>query len=164
MCSCGLMLKTCNQKVAGSSLRCGRDCRLGSECTALSSTLKTMTEVRPLSKTLNPQLLPGCHSNKAVHCSGCVCVCVHLDELNAEHIFSKYGAPYLATRHFTFTFLTWWQRYFWFSVCQVLLPSPPAHSTDLAALSPSLLHHSPQPWPAHTSCTRLAWDLKYALK
>ncbi len=42
----------------------------------------------------------------ATHCSGCVCVClslltavcVHLDELNAEHKF-QYGTPYLAMRH-----------------------------------------------------------------
>ncbi len=42
-----------------------------------------MTEVRPLSKALNPQLLPG-------RCSvGCPLfqVCVHLDGLNAENTF-----------------------------------------------------------------------------
>ncbi len=61
-----------------------------------------MTEV-PLSKALNPQLLPGCRSKNGypllqvcVH-GVCVCVCVcvsspltfcvHLDGLNAEHIF-----------------------------------------------------------------------------
>ncbi len=34
----------------------------GSECTALSSTFNTLTEV-PLSKAPNPQQLPGCHSS-----------------------------------------------------------------------------------------------------
>uniref|UniRef100_A0A673H9P5 Estradiol 17-beta-dehydrogenase 2-like n=1 Tax=Sinocyclocheilus rhinocerous TaxID=307959 RepID=A0A673H9P5_9TELE len=54
----------------------------------LSSTLNTTTEV-PLSKTPNPQLLPGCRSIMAAHGSDTNC---------------KYGTPYLATRHFTFTF------------------------------------------------------------
>ncbi len=43
----------------------------------------SMTEVRPLSKAPNPQLLPG-------HCNvGCplLQVCVHLDGLNAENKF-----------------------------------------------------------------------------
>ncbi len=46
----------------------------GSEYSALPSTLNTMSEVRPLSKALNPQLLPGCRS-----IDGCplLCVCVH---------------------------------------------------------------------------------------
>ncbi len=56
-------------------------------------TLNATTEVRPLIKAPNPQLLPGRRSNMAAHCSGvcsrCVCVftavCVHLDGLNAEH-------------------------------------------------------------------------------
>ncbi len=51
------------------------------------SPFNNTTEVRPLSKAPDPQLLPGCHSNTAVHCSErvfaavCVCsllcVCVH---------------------------------------------------------------------------------------
>ncbi len=42
------------------------------------STFNTTTEV-PLSKALNPQLLPGHRSNMAAHCSVCVftAVCVH---------------------------------------------------------------------------------------
>ncbi len=42
-----------------------------------------MTEVRPLSKTPNPQLLPGCRT------FGCplLQVCVHLDGLKAENTF-----------------------------------------------------------------------------
>lgn len=62
-----------------------------SECTVLSSILNTMTEVRPLSKALNPQLLPGCCSTWLPTAP---CVCLHLDELN------EYGSPYLATRYF----------------------------------------------------------------
>ncbi len=38
----------------------------------------SMTEVRPLSKAPNPQLLPGCPLLQ---------VCVHLDRLNAENPF-----------------------------------------------------------------------------
>ncbi len=43
------------------------------------STLNTMTEVRPLSKAPDPQLLPGWRSYMAAHRSGCVfnTVCVH---------------------------------------------------------------------------------------
>ncbi len=51
------------------------------------SPFNNTTEVRPLSKAPDPQLLPGCHSNTAAHCSEhvfaavCVCsllcVCVH---------------------------------------------------------------------------------------
>ncbi len=72
------------------------------------STLNTTTEVRPLSKAPNPQLLPGrrsindcpllwmclrCVCVCVFVCSlltavcVCVCVCVHLDGLNAEHKF-----------------------------------------------------------------------------
>ncbi len=72
------------------------------------STLNTTTEVRPLSKAPNPQLLPGRHSingcpllRVCVHdvcvcvcvcvcvfvCSLLTAVCVHLDGLNAEHKF-----------------------------------------------------------------------------
>ncbi len=63
------------------------------------STLNTTTEVRPLSKAPNPQLLPGRRSigcpllRVCVHFS-LLCVCVHLDGLNAEH---------KATRHILFT-------------------------------------------------------------
>ncbi len=51
----------------GSSLRSGRDCRWGRWITSTLSTFNTTTEVRPLSKAPNPQLLPG-------RCSiGCHC-------------------------------------------------------------------------------------------
>ncbi len=50
---------TCNPKVLGSNLRSGRDCRWGEWITSTLSTFNTMTEVRPLSKAPNPQLLPG---------------------------------------------------------------------------------------------------------
>ncbi len=69
----------------GSSLRSGRDCRWGEWITSTLSTFNTTTEVRPLSKAPNPQLLPGRRSIG----SGCMftTVCVHLDGLNAEHKF-----------------------------------------------------------------------------
>ncbi len=56
--------------------------------TSVLSTLNTTTEV-PLSNAPNPQLLPGHRSigcpllRVCVH-GVCVCVCVHLDGLNAE--------------------------------------------------------------------------------
>ncbi len=53
---------TCNPKVVGSSLRSGRDCRWGEWITSTLSTLNTTTEVKPLSKAPNPQLLSGRHS------------------------------------------------------------------------------------------------------
>ncbi len=52
---------TCNPKVVGLSLRSGRNCRWGEWITITLSTLNTTTEVRPLSKAPNPQLLPGHH-------------------------------------------------------------------------------------------------------
>ncbi len=54
------------------------------------STLNTTTEVRPLSKEPNPQLLRGCVHGVCVCmcvCSLLTAVCVHLDGLNAEHKF-----------------------------------------------------------------------------
>ncbi len=63
---------------------------------SILSTFNITTELRPLSKAPNPQLLPG-------RCSiGCpllrVCVhyrvCVHLDGLNVEHKFLVLS-PYL---------------------------------------------------------------------
>ncbi len=54
---------------------CGFESRLRQE----SST----TEVRPLSKAPNPQLLPG---RRSVGCP-LLQVCVHLDGLNAENTF-----------------------------------------------------------------------------
>uniref|UniRef100_A0A672PWH1 non-specific serine/threonine protein kinase n=1 Tax=Sinocyclocheilus grahami TaxID=75366 RepID=A0A672PWH1_SINGR len=53
--------RTDNPKVAGSSLIPAGIVGGGSECTALSPTFNTTTEV-PLSKAPNPQLLPGRHS------------------------------------------------------------------------------------------------------
>ncbi len=86
------------------------------------STLNTTTEVRPLSKASNPQLLPGCRSIGCpllwcvfmvcvcVHvCSLLTAVCVHLDGLNAEHKFQVWDTilghtswPFLS---FSFPFL-----------------------------------------------------------
>ncbi len=62
----------------GSSLRSGRDCRWGEWITSTLSTLNTMTEVRPLSKAPNPQLLPFQHSSIGcpllqVYVHYCVC-------------------------------------------------------------------------------------------
>ncbi len=52
------------------------------------STLNTTTEVRPLSKEPNPQLLRVCvHGLCVCVCSLLTAVCVHLDGLNAEHKF-----------------------------------------------------------------------------
>ncbi len=57
-----------------SSLRSGRNCRWGEWMYSALSTLNTTTEVRPLSKAPNPQLLPGRRS-----INGCplLRVCVH---------------------------------------------------------------------------------------
>ncbi len=62
--------------------RAGRNCRWGEWMSSALSTFNTTTEV-PLSKALNPQLVPERHSingcpmpRVCVHC--CVCVCVHL--------------------------------------------------------------------------------------
>ncbi len=65
--------RTCNLKVAGSSLRSGRNCRWLKWITSALSTFNTTTEVRPLSKAPNPQLLPGCRS---IGCPLCVHYCV----------------------------------------------------------------------------------------
>ncbi len=67
----------------------------GGECPALSYTLNTMTKVRPLSKTPNPQLLPGRRSSMTAHCSGCVFTAVFV----CVHLVSEYGSPYLASLH-----------------------------------------------------------------
>ncbi len=69
-------ISTC--KVSGSSRRFVRDCRLGEWMSSALSTFNTTTEVRPLSKTLNPQLLPGQHRLPTALgvCSRCVCVCL----------------------------------------------------------------------------------------
>ncbi len=88
------------------------------------STLNTTTEVRPLSKAPNPQLLPGRNSNMAAHCSRCVftvcvcvftAVCVHLNGFNAEHKFQLWVTTLGHTYHFTFTkvvyvFLNKWRK------------------------------------------------------
>ncbi len=73
----------------------------GSECTALSSTFNTTTEVRPLSKAPNPQLLPGRRSingclllRVCVH-GVCVCVftavCVHLGWVKCRALIPSMG-------------------------------------------------------------------------
>ncbi len=66
----GLMVEswTHNPKVESSSLGTDRDC----EGVNVQHFFNTMTDV-PLSKALNPQLLPG--RSMAAHCSGCVSVC-----------------------------------------------------------------------------------------
>ncbi len=64
----------------------------GSECTALSSTNNTTTEVRPLSKAPNPQLFPRRHNMCALG----------MGYMQSTH--SEYRSPYLATRHLTFNF------------------------------------------------------------
>ncbi len=63
------------------------------------SNLNTSTEVRPLSKAPNPQLLPGRRSIGCPLLRVCVhgvcvftTVCVHLDGLNAEHKFRVWVA------------------------------------------------------------------------
>ncbi len=73
----------------GSSLRSGRNCGWGEWMSSVLSTFNTTTEVRPLSKAPNPQLLPRrpllrvCVHGVYVFTT----VCVHLDGLNAEHKF-----------------------------------------------------------------------------
>ncbi len=76
------------------------------------STFNTTTEVRPLSKSPNPQLLPGrrsivCPQNCVCACACvCVCVCVFttvcvctwMGKMHSTN--SEYGSPYLAIRHF----------------------------------------------------------------
>ncbi len=86
-----------NPKVAGSSLRSGRNCRCGSKCPVLSP-LNSSTEVIPLSKALNPQLLPGLPTAQGV-CSRCVCVHCCVIHSMGDHI------SYLATCHITFFLL-----------------------------------------------------------
>ncbi len=57
----------------------------GSESPVLSSTFNTTTEVRPLSKAPDPQLLPGCVQSVCKYvCSLFTAVCVQLDGLNAK--------------------------------------------------------------------------------
>ncbi len=90
----------------------------GEWMTSALFTLSAMTEVRPLSKAPDPQLLPGHRSINCcpllllcVHgvcvfttlCWVCVCVCVHLDGLNAEHKFWVWDTiPGHTSRHFRF--------------------------------------------------------------
>ncbi len=91
----------------------------GTECTALSPTFNTTTEV-PLSKTPNPQLLPGRRSINGCPllrvCVHGVCVCVHgvcvhfgWDKCRAQipsmgHHLAVCHITYLLT-HFTYTHL-----------------------------------------------------------
>ncbi len=77
-----------NLLIAGSNLGSGRNCQWGEWISSTLSTFNTMTEERPLSKTPNPQLLPGHRSIGCPLLRVCVhSVCVHLDGLNAEHKF-----------------------------------------------------------------------------
>ncbi len=109
-----------------SSLRSGRDCRWGEWMFSALSTFNTMTEVRPLSKAPNPQLLPGRRSingcpllRVCVHgacvsvCSLLTAVCGHLDGLNAEHkfwvwvtILGHTSCPVLSFPFLSFPFLS----------------------------------------------------------
>ncbi len=83
--------------VGVSSLRSGRDCKWGGsekwKCSLPPSIPRsnTTTEVRPLIKAPNSQLLPGrysisCPLLRVCGCV-CVCVCVYLDGLYTEHKF-----------------------------------------------------------------------------
>ncbi len=56
---------------------------VGGVKTSVLSTFNTSTESRPLSKSPDPQLLPG---RRSIDCP-LLRVCVHLDGLNAEHKF-----------------------------------------------------------------------------
>ncbi len=75
-------------------------------------TLNTTTEVRPLSKAPNPQLLPGRRSINGCRVCVCVCVCVcvfvrslltavcvHMDGLNAEHKFRVWVLSFPISMH-----------------------------------------------------------------
>ncbi len=93
--SCGLMVRESNPKVASSSLGPAGIVGGGWMSSALS-TLNTTTEVRPLSKAPNPQLLLGRRSINGCPllrvCVFKVCVCAllcvcTLDGSNAEHKF-----------------------------------------------------------------------------
>ncbi len=88
--SCGLMDRALDlePEVVGSSLGSSRKCQWGEWITSVLSTFNTRTEVRPLSKAPNPQLLPGRRSIGCPLLRVCVhyCVCA-LGWLNAEHKF-----------------------------------------------------------------------------
>ncbi len=78
------------------------------------STLNTMTEV-PLSKTSNPQLLPGRRSINGCPpgvCSQCVCT---LDGINAEHKFRVWvtiiGCMSLSLHYVTHSFYFYFKCY-----------------------------------------------------
>ncbi len=109
----GLMVRESNSQpfVVSSSLRSGRNCRWGSECTALSS--PSIPRLRcPWARHRTPNCSPGA-ATLAAHCSGCVftvcvcsllCVCT-LDGLNAEHKFRVWVTILgRMSRHFHFHF------------------------------------------------------------
>ncbi len=66
----------------------------------LYSTFNTLTEVRPLSKALNPKLLPRwCVCVYSLLTAVCVCVCVFTRMGEMQSTDSKYETQYLATHH-----------------------------------------------------------------
>uniref|UniRef100_A0A671PL21 Trafficking kinesin-binding protein 1-like n=1 Tax=Sinocyclocheilus anshuiensis TaxID=1608454 RepID=A0A671PL21_9TELE len=103
--------RTRNPKVVGSSLVPAGIVGGGSECTALSPTFNTTTEV-PLSKAPNPQLLPGCRSINSCPllrvCVHGVCVftavCVHFGWVKCRALIPSMG--HHAICHVTFTIYT----------------------------------------------------------
>ncbi len=74
------------------------------------STLNTTTEVRPLSKAPNPQLLPGlCSIGVFMVCvCVCVCVCTWIGEMQSTN--SEYGSPYLAKSPFIVALYNWFRN------------------------------------------------------
>ncbi len=63
--------------------------------TAFSSVFNTMTELRTLSKALNPQLLPGVAVKMATHRSVRVCVCVFVCVLTSITWLDHTSFPFL---------------------------------------------------------------------
>ncbi len=95
----GLMLesRSCNRKVVSSSLGPAGIVGGGGWMSSALSTLNTTTEV-PLSKTPNPQLLPGRHCSGCVF-TVCVCVCAHFGWVKCRAQIQSMG------HH------TWWSRH-----------------------------------------------------
>ncbi len=92
--SCGLMDRALDLKPEVTK-GCGFESRLWQEL--------SMTEVRPLSKAPNPQLL----GHRNVGCPNAPGVCVHLDGLNAENAFhcSLYSVYVTNKAHLSLIFI-----------------------------------------------------------